>query len=346
MLAGEAREIARRWVADHAAGAPGFAGAYFAGSITTLADDGVLPATSDVDVWVVQHEGGAAGEHGKVRYGGVTLDVAHTTFERLGPAEAILADYHVAGAFRSPGVIADPTGRLAALQAAVSREFARRSWVPRRCEHAREHALRYARSLPQLDDFHDQAMAWLFANGVMTHVLLVAGLRNPTVRRRYAAVWELLADYGQLDFHETLLDALGSREMGRERAERHLAAVEEVFDAAKGIAAGSALPYAADISDAGRPIAINGSHELIAAGLHREAVFWIAVTSARCQKLLQAAAPDVAARHEPAFRELLSDLGVTSSADLRRGVERVERLMPDVWRVAEAIMAANPEIIA
>jgi len=345
MLVGQARGIARRWVAERAAGTPGFAGAYFAGSITTLADDAELPATSDGDVWVVQQDGSVPGEHGKVRYGGLTLDLSYTTLERLGPPEAILADYHVAGAFRSPRIIADPTGQLAALQAAVSGEFAWRPWVERRCEHARAHALRYARSVARLDDVHDQAMAWLFANGVMTHVLLVAGLRNPTVRRRYAAVRELLADYGRLAPHETLLDSLGCREMSRKHVERHLAAVADAFDAAAGTAAGSALPFAADISAAGRPMAIDGSRELIDAGLHREAMFWIAVTSARCQKLLHAGVPDRVARHEPAFRDLLRELGVASSADLRRGAERVEALLPDAWRVAEAIVAANPDIV-
>ena len=33
-----------------------------------------------------------------------------------------------------------------------------------------------------------QVLAWLFACGVTCHVLLVAGLRNPTVRTRYVAV--------------------------------------------------------------------------------------------------------------------------------------------------------------
>jgi len=345
MLAGQAREIARRWVAEHAVGAPGFAGAYFAGSITALAGAAEFPATSDIDVWVVHDEGSPSGEHGKLPYGGVTLDVAYVPLERLGSAEAILADYHVAGAFRSPNVIADPSGWLTALQAAVSKDFARWTWVLRRCEHARDHALRNARSLPRFDDFNDQAIAWLFANGIMTHVLLVAGLRNPTVRRRYAAVRELLEDYGQLAFHEVLLGSLGCREVGRERAERHLAALEDAFDAAKGVAAGAPLPFAANISDAARAIAVDGSRELIEAGLHREAVFWIAVTQARCQKLLHGAAPEAAARFEPAFRDLLADLGITSPGDLQRGAGQVEALLPDVWLVAAAIMATNPEIV-
>jgi hypothetical protein len=60
--------------------------------------------------------------------------------------------------------------------------------------------------------------AWLFATGVTTHVLLVAGLKNPTVRQRYVATRELLADYGRVDFYETLLELLGCAQMSRARA--------------------------------------------------------------------------------------------------------------------------------
>jgi hypothetical protein len=73
--------------------------------------------------------------------------------------------------------------------------------------------------------------------------------------------------------------------MGRSRAEHHLGALAAAFDAA---AAARRTPFvfAADISDLGRPIAIDGSRELIEGGSHREAVFWMVATYARCQKVL------------------------------------------------------------
>lgn len=55
-----------------------------------------------------------------------------------------------------------------------------------------------------------QAQGWVFPTGIMTHVLLVAGLRNPTVRRRYEAARDLLADHDGLDLHDRLLELLGS----------------------------------------------------------------------------------------------------------------------------------------
>ena len=94
----------------------------------------------------------------------------------------------------------------------LARDYAKRQRVYRRCEDARDKVLRHLRSLNESQPFHDQVTAWLFRTGVTTHVLLVAGRQNPTVRPRYEAVQDLLADYGRLDFYETLL---GCAQMSR-----------------------------------------------------------------------------------------------------------------------------------
>ncbi len=104
-------------------------------------------------------------------------------------------------------------------------------------------------------------MACLFAAGITAHILLVAGLRNPTVRARYVAVRELLADYGHVEFHEALLELLGSARISRERVSQHLAPLTEIFDAARR-AIRTPFPFATDISDSGRRIAINDGFEL------------------------------------------------------------------------------------
>jgi len=103
--------------------------------------------------------------------------------------------------------------------------------------------------------------------------------------------------------------------------------------------------FASDISDLSRPIAIDGSRELIERGDQREAVFWLVATYARCLKVLDHDAPvAVQAQFMPGFRQLLADLGITSFADLQQRGEQVRGFLPQVWAVAEAIMAANPSI--
>ncbi len=344
MIVKQAKEVARQWVSEEAATTPGFCGAFYHGSTAWLPDDAVLAATSDVDVVLVVADPDPPAKPGKLSYQGVLLDVSYLSRDELRSAEYVLSLSHLAGSFRTSSVILDPSGWLTALQDAVSTEYAKRRWVYRRCEHARDKILANLATLDGAASFCDQVMAWLFATGVTTHMLLVAGLKNPTVRRRYVAARDLLADYGHLAFYETLLEMLGCAHISRERVAEHLEALAEVFDAAAAVAA-TPFAFAADISARARPIAIDGSRDLIERGDHREAVFWMAVTYARCQKILDHDGPvGLCARFEPGYRRLLGDLGIISFADLQQRSAQFKAFLPRVWAVAEAIIAANPEI--
>ena len=343
MLVGEAKRAARRWVASEGPGIPGFAGAFFHGSINWLGDEEPFPEGSDLDLMLVLDGPPPAQKLGKFVYDSVLLEVSPLTRAQLGTAEDILGQYHLAGSFRGPSIIADPAGFLTPLHEVVAREYARRPWVEARCAHARDKAL-HGTMLDAAAPFHNQVNAWLFPTGIETHVLLVAGLRNPTVRRRYAAARELLHEYGRAPFYATLIDQLDPAGMTPERATEHLAALGAAFDAAAAVIR-SPFFFAADISAPARPVAIGGSAELIATGLHREALFWIVATFCRCMAVFaQDGTPDLRARHEPGFRRLLADLGIVTATDLRRRKEAIPAFMPEVWRVAEAIMAANPDI--
>jgi hypothetical protein len=335
-------------VAEVGSRRPAFHGAYLAGSINDLPADAVLPATSDVDINVVVGGSQSPDKREKLLYQGALLEVSYLPFRQVQTPEQVLADYHLAGGFRAPGIIADPSEHLTALQVVVSREFARREWVQRRCEHARRRVHEGLDAVSPSAPFHEQAIIWLFATGVTTHILLVAGLRNPTVRRRYAAVRELLAERGpgleaasRLEVHEMLLELLGCAQTTRAAAEEHLAGVADAFDTAAAVIR-SPFPFASDISDIARPIAIDGSREMIEQGYHREAMFWIAVTASRCMGVFAADAPAEAQRFAPGYRALLADLGISSPADLQRRSEMVRQTLPDIWNVAEGIMAATP----
>lgn len=344
MIVKHAKDVARQWVMEEARTAGGFCGAFYHGSTTWLPDDAVLPATSDVDVVIVHADPNPPTKHGKVIYRDVLLDISYLPDDQLQSPDQILGLSHLAGSFRTATIILDPLGRLTALQAAVSKEYAKRRWVYQRCEHARGKILRNLAEVHEAAPFHDQVVPWLFATGVTTHVLLVAGLKNPTVRRRYVAAHDLLADYGRVEFYTTLLELLGCVHMSRARVEQHLAALTAVFDVAKAVVT-TPFPFASDISDSARPIAIDGSRELIKRGYHREAIFWVAATYSRCQKVLaHDGAVEMQERFSPGYRLLLGDLGIASFADLQQRSARVKGLLPRVWEVTEAIIAANPHI--
>jgi hypothetical protein len=344
MIVRHAKDVARQWVIEEASKAPGFYGAFYHGSTNWLLDDDALPATSDVDVMVVLANPNPADKLGKFIYRDVILEVSYLPSDQLQSPDLILGQSHMAGSFRMPSIILDPSGQLTKLQAAVSKDYAKRQWVYKRCEHARNKVLRNLQGLNESEPFHDQVGFWLFGAGVTTHMLLVAGLKNPTVRRRYVAAQELLADYGHLDYYRTLLEMLGCAQMSRMDVEHHLATLTDVFDVAKAVIK-TPYRFASDISDVGRPIAIDGSRELIEHGYHREAIFWMVATYSRCQHVLYYDAPvEMQDRFGPGYRQLLGDLGITLFADLQQRSEQVKRLLPRVWEVTEAIIAANPGI--
>ncbi len=342
MLVKEAKDAARRWVLDEASKV-GFSGAFIHGSTNWLPEAVRLPATSDVDVMVVLDDPTPPLKPGKFMYDEVLLDVSYLSRDQLRSPEFVLSQYHLAGSFRTSSILLDPSGQLTQLQTAVSRDYAKRQWVYRRCQHARDKILG-GFALSESDPFHDQVVAWLFPAGITTHLLLVAGLENPTVRRRYVAARELLADYGRLDFYQYLLEMLGCAQMNEARVEQHLAALTDAFDAAKAVIV-TPFFFAADISDIARPIAIDGSRELIARGEHCEAIFWMVATYSRCQKVFHHdASVTIQEQFAHGYQELLADLGIASFTDLQRRRDQVRQALPVVWEVAEAIIAANPAI--
>lgn len=337
MRVGTARSAAAQWVAEHAGTDPGFRGAYFSGSTVGLPDDAELPPSSDVDIVVVRAEDGPPAKPGKLRFRGALLEISHLSWAELSSADDVLSSYHLAGSFRRDTTIADPTGRLRTLHADISRRFAEPAWVRRRCEDARHRIESRLAAFDPSAPFHEQVTGWLFPTGVTTHVLLVAALCNPTVRLRYVAAREVLAAYGHDRLYPDLLELLGCARLSARVVRHHLDELADTFDTTARVAR-TPFFFSSDITAQARPIAIDGSRFLIARGDHRESVFWIVATFARCHTILAADAPELHAAHAPAFRALVADLGITSTDDLLRRAEDVGRFLPRLWRTAEAIL--------
>ena len=340
----QVKQLAQRWVEQEPSRLPGFRGAFLRGSINSMNDRALFPAPSDVDIAVITDGKRPAGRSSKFLYADVILEVTYPPAKDYLVADELLADYRRVGGFERSNILSDPSGGLSKLQSAVSREFTDRKWVRLRCEDAMANCRSYIASLSKADPIHTQAISWNFATGITTHVLLAAGLKNATVRKRYVAVRELLTEYGKIDLHETLLDLLGCAELSRDQVEQHLQQLAVAFDHAIAIG-NTSYPFSSDISALSRPIAIDGSRELIESGLHREAVFWLVTSYARCQTIFSSdASPEIKRRFEPGFKELLADLGIAGFTDFQRRTERLEMFLPELWLEAEAIMSANPEI--
>ncbi|MFE9777580.1 hypothetical protein ACFYPA_05410 [Streptomyces sp. NPDC005775] len=344
MRIGAARAAAVRWVAAHARPAPGYRGAYFSGSTVGRPDDAELPASSDVDVVVVTEADDPPAKPGKLRHEGALLEITYVPWAELRDPEAVLSSYHLAGSFRRDTVIDDPTGGLRALYRGVSPRFAERAWVRRRCLDARQRVEGRLAAFDVSVPFHEQVPAWMFPTGVTTHVLLVAALRNPTVRLRYRAARDVLTTYGRPELYPELLELLGCADVSARQVRHHVAELTRTFDATVPVAR-TPFFFSSDLTEQARPIAVDGSLELIDGGDHREAVFWIVATLARCHTVLAVDDPALHAARLPAFEAAVAELtGITGTADILARREEVTRFLPRLWTAAEGVLTANPDI--
>ncbi len=339
---GQARDAAREWITTNGPTFVGYRGAYLAGSTCWLPPETILAPGTDIDVMVVGDE---TPQRGKFIRDGVLLEISRVSRAEVCSPEAILADYHLAPSFQSGAILDDPTGELARLQACVQEAYASREWVNRRLDMVKHRIVTGLDALHPDAPFHQQVMGWIFPTAVTAHLLLVAALRNPTIRKRYVAAKAVLTDYRLDDRYPALLDLIGCATISRETAQHALRAVAAVFDATSAvISPDSPLPYATDLHPESRPIAIDGMQELIDTGLHREAIFWLVVTHTRCLTALAADAPDQLCRWSPGLVALTSELGLSSFTDIRARATVAKAQVP-AWRaLADEIVARNPEI--
>ena len=343
MNIGQAKAVARQWVFEQGCLLDGYQGAFFHGSVNWMSDDATLPQGSDFDAMIVLEDTDLPTKIGKFTYQHVLLEISYISADQLQIPEQVLGQCALAGSFSVPSIIDDPTGHLTQLQVAVARDYARREWVNRRCEQAQDKVVSGLNSITDWESFYDQVNGWLFSTGVTTHILLVAGLRNPTVRRRYVAVRDLLKAHDRLDFHDRLLGLLGCENMGVTQVRKHLKSMTAAFDAAKDID----TPYffASDISEVSRPIAIDGTEAMIDTGHHRDAVFWILATFNRSLIILEHDRQESAiAELMPDYQRLLANLGITGLSDVLQKAEQTRNLLPEIWEVAESIINVHPEI--
>lgn len=338
MLVRDGRTAARAWVAEHAAQMSDFRGAFLSGSTTALPEDSELPTFSDVDVLVVVAGSATRPKLGKVPYRGVLLDITYLPWDELASVDQVARSYYLAPSFSSHQVIVDPTGHLALLRDKISSRFHHPAAVRLRYEDVISKIETRLSALDPTAAWHDQVIAWMFPTSLTTQVVLVAALRNPTVRLRYLGARRVLEDHRQDSLYLTLLRQLGCIDCDRQTVQHHLDGLAITFDQAAALVA-TPFAFSTDITRAARQIVIDGSQALVHSNNHREAVFWIVATLARCQKILATDAPtDVRQDAEPRFRAAVTDLlGIRDTAGLLDRSEAVRGLVPALRESAASI---------
>lgn len=340
----KAKEIAREWVCAYAQGKKWFKGAYFSGSAAEQADTSYLAPHSDLDIMVVTSLEEPPLKIGKFRHKGVLLEVSYIPERALSSSEAVLSHYHIAHAFQTDTIIVDLEGFLKPLQKEVSRQFCQEQWVKRRLDDVRSKSERGLEQLHVKKPFHELVMNWLFPTGVVAHLFLVAALRNPTVRLRYLAAKEVLTSYQLEDVYEHLLSQLGCQHMDAKQSKRHLTALAHTFDVTVKLKK-TPFFFSSDISQEARPLAVDGTEKLINEGHHREAIFWIIATFARCHMILAVDGPTSHKAEFGYFQAALADIGIANHADLLKKAAYTRSEIGTMHEAALNILERNPAIV-
>lgn len=333
-----ARELAAAWVRGTVSARRDVVGAFFSGSTVEMKPSDSLPVASDVDVVLVLEASQIPAKPGKLRHGGVLIEVTYLSRDDLADPQVVAETYVLAPSFARDTIIYDPTGLLRRVHQRVSARFADPELVQRRVDGVRAKSLSGLVGLGSSSPWHEQVNAWLFSSSLATHAVLVAGLRNPTVRLRFLAARQVLTAHRLDDFYPRLLSLNGCAGTTAAATQHHLDELARSFDLAAEVAR-TPFFFSSDITAEARPIAIDGSQQLIDSGNHREAVFWIMATFARCRQILTADAPDAEETFEQAYAAAAEDLcGVRTSADLRAGAARARQEWPAVMAVCRHII--------
>jgi hypothetical protein len=251
----EARAVVTGWVRAQVAADPAFRSAFLTGSATDLPGAAPLPRSSDVDLTVLVAAsstaavdrpvpGAASGptdtaasgrRSGKRLVDGVLVDVSYLDERTLADPAWVAASFVYAPSFRGGQVLADPTGHLGRLEAAIAPSFATPAAVRARTADVHRRIRARLTALDPHAAWADLVLHWLFPTSLAAVARLVAALRMPTVRLRYlraravtppAEYERLLALLGCADAPPGLvarhLDAVGrALRRGRRAARRH-----------------------------------------------------------------------------------------------------------------------------
>jgi len=176
-------------------------------------------------------------------------------------------------------------------------------------------------------------------------LVAVANLKLPTHRRCLILTRQLLEGHGRAELHDELLRLLGYHHLTREQVERYLQAGAEAFDRAVQVAR-TPVQFGFKLCAHVRPYIIDAAQEMVDAGHHREAMFWIGGFLVIANGAIQADAPPA---DRPYFQAtvdgLLADLGLDTLQAVAVRVARARVIAEAVFKLADEMVTNTPDIV-
>lgn len=333
-------EIAKDWVEDKALSAPGFYGAYLAGSVCRLGEKAPFPGHRDVDVFVLLRDsGGILTPKVKRSYKGILVDGEFHSLSAYRSPDAVLSSPEIAPNLAAGRILSDPTGLLSKLQSIVEGEYTNRRWVEARCAWERQMVMDHlAQIKPGGTSIHMLGqMVWVVLG--LAGLIAVAHLEPPTVRRCLILAKELLQAQGRPELHEAILEAWGSAHLTRSDVESCLQACVSAFDLAVRV---MRTPTYGVHPDA-RSYLVEGAREMIDRGHYREATFWIAMMHNLSNRVVQRdAGREEGDRSRAGLYRVLGELGLGTAGERRARLQLVHWVTEEVFGAAEGAVGRLP----
>lgn len=351
-----AKDLAREWVAVNRDRWPGLQAAHLTGGITALADGEAFPAHKDVDLHLIFAEGSPELRRDlpwdgliEEAYGGIAIEAGTKSVADYASPAAVLANPEIASHLLGDGLLHDPRGLLADLQPIVRRDYRRRRWLLARLEHER-------RGLTGAIALRPMARAGYglagevnilgYTSTFATAALAVARLGPLRLGSGSALrLKEHLAAHDRADLYEELLAVVGLAGASPAEAEAFLREATEAFDVALAVRR-TPGPFQHKLRRHLRPYFVDSCRALLAAGHHREALFWVLPYHLATADILLADGPDADKPAVVARRDrFLAKLGLATDAAVDAAYARLGPLYAEIFALAESIIADHPEVV-
>lgn len=340
MKVSQAIEIAKEWVEENAGQLPGFCGAYLAGTLSHLHQDASFPNYKDVDVNVIVKDPDQLPvRKAQQLYKGLVVDSEFQAFEEYRSPQAVLSSAANAPNVVAGTILADPQGLLAGLLPVVEREYGRRKWVQARCNWEKRLVLEHMQAIQPENTCGDMFEELIWVVLCLAGLVAVAALKPPTTRRCLALASELLYAGGRPELQEALLQVWGCAYFEQQDVQFCLETCIQAFDQAVSVIQAPFYGIHRDLY----PYLVEGSREMMAAGHHREAMFWIMLMHSLSNRAVQRdGSEEERALSQAALNRVLIKLGLGTVDERRARLELVTRVTAQVFEFADEVVMRYP----
>jgi hypothetical protein len=340
MRVNRAIELAKEWVRECGSQLPGFVGAHLGGSIIQFPKEAILTDHTDIDIFCVMEDEQQFRQN-KFIYRGAFLETVPVSLEKYRSPEQVLSSPYFAHNLVAESILADPQGILTKLHQRVKDEFPQRRWVQARSANVRSLAEHWLEQMEEATSVNDGFTRLLLLILNLSGLAVVAQCGIPTVRKCLVRAKEAFQAAGQPALAVSLLRVLGSSEMSRDHVQlcldRSITALDRALEVYE-------TPFLLDhnVRPCARPYLIEGAEQMVQAGNHQEAMFWIAAIHWSANTALQNDAPATErSRWQTGFDQLQHDLMLDDLAAYRARVALARTVAHDLFAWADQVVESR-----